>query len=183
MPPLALAQELYGEAHGQAAAGDSVSELAVGAAIRNRFGDSVYFNGFNYWQSMKSTRFRHEFNGLDICGAGCPTPGNDTTEATNAAVIFAGISVPAAEVDNSKCFFSPKSSDWQKISQALQSGTTTFPQGLSTNAASCWSVANRQIVYKESVGNNATCTSCAGAPAFLFLQWRLSSEPAVAGIP
>jgi hypothetical protein len=178
VPPLILARELYGEAHGQIAVGDNVSELAIGSAIRNRFGDNAYFNGFNYWQNMTS----QQFNGLQNCGIGCLSSVSHSAEVTNAALLFAGINTSATDVADARCFFSPSSADWQEVSQALQSRTTVFPSPLSVNVK-CWSAPNRQIVYKTSVPNNATCKSCAGAPAFLFLQYRVSSAPAVIQIP
>lgn len=176
VPPLILARELYGEAHGQIAVGDNVSELAIGNAIRNRFGDHTYFPAFNYWQSMATYG---GFDGLSICKTGCLNGADHSAEVTNAALLFVGVNTPATDVDGSRCFFSPTSPDWQKVSQALQSQTTVFPGPL-TQDSGCWVVPNRQIVYKTSVGQNADGR---GAPAFLFEQWRLSSDPAVTQIP
>jgi hypothetical protein len=178
VPPLILPRELYGEAHGQVAAGDTVSELAVGNAIRNRFGDNNYFPKFNFWQNMTIA----QFNGLSNCGTGCLNGVDHSAEVTNASLLFAGVNTPATDVADARCFFSPTTTDWQKIAQALQSGTTAFPSPLSVKLT-CWDPPNMQLVYKTSIPNNATCKSCAGAPAFLFMQYRVSSAPAVVQIP
>jgi len=47
VPPQVLIQVLYGEAHAQAAIGDSVSEPAIGTSIKNRFGKSQFPGGDN----------------------------------------------------------------------------------------------------------------------------------------
>jgi hypothetical protein len=42
------------------------------------------------------------------------------------------------------------------------------------------SITNEQFIYKTSIGNNANGN---GAPAFIFVQWKKSSDPAVIQIP
>jgi hypothetical protein len=150
--------------------------MAVGSAIRNRFGDATYFPRFNYWQNMATYG---GFDGLGRCGSTCLNGANDSAAVTNAAFLFAGVNTTATDVADAKCFFSPTHSDWTTISQVLQSGKTLFPSPLNQDAG-CWFPPNRQIVYKTSVGQNADGR---GVPAFLFEQYRLSSAPAVIQIP
>ena len=173
-PPDILVRELWGEASGQTVVGDQFSELAIGNTIRQRFGDNQYFKGFNAYEDMAGNS---DFTGLQRCPAGCLSGVQHAIETQNAAFIYGGVNTPATNVDDSKCFLSPTPADWQKISQALNSETTVFPQGLTVNPH-CWNTPNRQIVYKTAVGNNAVYKSSA-TPAFLFEQWRDPSDPAV----
>ena len=169
VPPQALIQVLYGEAHGQAVTGDAVSEPAIGSTIRNRFGDTVYFPGVNTYQDAITPS---QFMGINAAITTGTAP-----ELSNAALIYGGVTTDAMNVGNCKCFFTPDATGWTKIQAALNSGTTTLP---AVNFdPKCFS-SNRQFVYKGSIGNN---TNGSGAPAFIFEQWRKSTDPAVTRIP
>ncbi len=181
--PQVLVRELWGEANGKVAAGDNVSELAIGNAIRQRFIDNQYLRGFNNYQAMTVAPWVNQLNGLGRCQPGCLTGVglHHGTETTNAALIYAGVNTSATQVADSKCFVSPTPGDWNKIQTALQMKTTLFPTPLDI-APTCWSAANRQLVYKTSIGNNASYPS-SPTPACIFEQWRDSSSPAVIQIP
>lgn len=181
VPPDILIRELWGEANTQAATGDQVSELAVGNTIRQRFGDAQYFNGFNSCQDMANNNNRG-FDGLDRCGTGCLSTVAHGTETTNAAYIYGGVNSPATDVADAKCFASPTPDDWNNhILPALQSKTVVYPAPL-IQETGCFPQANRQIVYKSSIGNNVSYRGTQ-VPAFVFVQWRLPSAPAVIQIP
>jgi hypothetical protein len=165
-----LVRELWGEANAQPTKmGDQVSELAIGNAIRQRFGDGLYFSHFHNYQDMNIGVGNQGFDGLDRCPPGCLSQVQHATETLNAAYIFGGVNNAATNVDDAKCFMSPTPPDWQKISAALQSQTTVFPTSLQQDAG-CWDPAHRQVVYKSSIGNNAGYSS--PVPAFVFEQWR-----------
>lgn len=180
-PPDILVRELWGEANAQAAAGDHVSELAVGNTIRQRFGDAQYFKGFNNYQDMANNNNRG-FDGLNRCATGRLGSVAHGTETVNAAYIYGGVSSAATDVADAKCFASPTPNDWNlHILPTLQSGSTIYPAPL-VQETGCFNQANRQIVYKSSVGNNIGYGG-AQVPAFVFVQWRLPSSPAVIQIP
>ena len=169
LPPQVLIQVLYGEAHGQAVTGDSVSEPAIGATIRNRLGDTVYFPGINTYQDAITPS---QFMGINTSITTGTTP-----ELNNAALIYGGVTTTAMDVANCKCFFTPDAAGWSQIQAALNSGTTILP---AVNSDPKCFQSNRQFVYKSSIGNNANGN---GAPAFIFEQWRKSADPAAIRIP
>jgi len=168
VPPQILIQVLYGEANGQAQIGDNVSEPAIGVTIQNRFGDSTYFPGSTNYQN---TITPDQFNGI----AGSVNNGPDP-ELSNAAAVYAGTA--NMYVANARCFFSPDASGWAQIQVALSSGTTTIPSV--NNDPGCYPSSIRQFLYKSSIGYNANRN---GAPAFIFVQPRSASAPAVVQIP
>ena len=174
IPPQSLIQVLYGEAHGQAVTGDAVSELAIGATIRNRFGDSVYFPGINTYQNAITPS---QFMGINTNITTGTTP-----ELNNAALIYGGVTTDAMNVANSKCFFTPDADGWNKIRAALNQPSVTVGTTVTSNPG-CFRIpssSNQQFVYKQSIGNNANGS---GAPAFILVQWKRSSDPAVIQIP
>ncbi len=181
-PPDILIRELWGEANGQVLAGDQVSELAIGNAIRQRLGDKQYFYSFNNYQDMNVGQYNQGYDGLGRCPSGCLSGVQHTTETLNAALIYGGVNTPATDVADAKCFASPTPDDWNyHISPALQSKTTVYPGPLAQETG-CFFRANRQIVYKTSVGTNANYKGSV-VPAFVFVQWRDPSYPAVIQIP
>ncbi len=124
VPPQLLIQVLYGEAHGQAVTGDAVSEPAIGATIRNRFGDAVYFSGVTTYQAAITPG---QFESIASCQAAnnCVETGA-IPELYNAALIFGGVTTDAMNVANAKCFFSPVSAtDWGQIQAALNNAAIT----------------------------------------------------------
>jgi ribosomal protein L39E len=174
--PDILIRELWGEANTQAATGDQVSELAVGSAIRQRFGDKVYFSHFNNYQDMNVGPYNQGFDGLSRCARDVLVRFNTQRRHWNAAYIFGGISTPATDVADSKCFVSPDPHDWTLISTASQSSTTVFPGPLDVRPT-CWGPTHRQLVYKASLDRNVGYNT--PVPAFIFEQWRDPSWPAV----
>jgi hypothetical protein len=167
VPPQILIQMLYGEAHAQAASGDNVSQLAVGVAAQNRFSQAGF--GGSTWQAIINAT---QFQGLATGITNGPSPDLD-----NAAAVFTSSS--GVGVASAACFFSPDASGWTAIRSALQSGTTQVPRV--NYDPGCYS-ANKQLVYKQSVGLNVNGS---GAPAFIFEQYRANpgSDPAVVQIP
>jgi len=172
VPPQVLIQDLYGEAHGQAAAGDGISEPAIGSAIRNRFGKSEFPGGSD--ATYQGVLVSSQFPGIDTSILNGPQP-----ELNVAGTLFNG--TQGDLVAGSPCFFSPKSSDWAAVQAALSSGTTDVPS-LSSVDPKCYSQADpgTQIVYYSAVGSNANGN---GAPAFLFERQKSNdSDPAVVQI-
>jgi hypothetical protein len=174
VPPQILIQVLYGEAHGQAVSGDSVSEPAIGATIRNRLGDTVYYPGVNTYQGAITA---NQFNGINTSITSGTSP-----ELSNAALIYGGVTTAAMNVANAKCFFSPDAAGWSQIRAALSNPNMTVVPTV-TSDPGCFSrpsVRNEQFIYKTSIGNNANGN---GAPAFIFVQRKKFSDPAVIQIP
>ena len=185
VPPQILIQMLYGEAHGQAVTGDTVSEQAIGAAVRNRFGDPVYFSKVNTYQDAITGG---QFVSIQTCQAAGNCVQNGTTpELSNAALLFGGVTTGAMNVANAKCFFSPDADDWSDIQDALGNSKVTVVPTVNDDPG-CFSRQvkgqihreNEQFVYKASIGDNANGS---GAPAFIFVQYKKSSDPAVIQIP
>lgn len=103
-------------------------------------------------------------------------------EVSNAALIYGGVTTDAMNVANSKCFFTPDSSGWGLIQAALKSPQQTIVPAV-VGDPGCFaraSAGNEQFVYKSSIGLNASGN---GAPAFIFVQWKKPSDPAVIEIP
>ena len=169
LPPQQLIQVLYGEAHDQTQIGDNMSQLALGAVIRNRFADPGHFGGVTTYQAAITPG---QFQGIATQITNGPFP-----ELLHAAGIYTGAFDP--DVAGATCFFSPTHNGWVAIQNALNSGTTTVPTVASD--PQCY-LSARQFVVKSSVGNNADGR---GAPAFIFLRQRTnpSTEPAVIQIP
>ena len=180
VPPQLLIQMLYGEAHGQAVSGDTVSELAIGAVVRNQFGDNVYFKGVNTYQDAIVAK---QFDSIKNCQAAnnCVQTGT-IPELNNAALIYAGIPMSAMNVAKAKCFFSPDADGWRNIQAALNNPKTTVVPYAKYDPG-CFSrpfKANEQFVYKTSIGANANGS---GAPAFILVQWKNLTDPAAIQIP
>ncbi len=168
IPPQVLIQVLYGEAHGQAAIGDTVSEPAVGSSIKDRFGHSEFPGGSV--STYQAVIVSSQYNGINTSITTGVEPELDV-----AVSLFNG--TQGDTVAGSPCLFSPTASGWASIQAALNSGTTTVPNV--TNDPQCYG-SNRQLVYKSSIGNNANGN---GAPAFIFeRQKSSSSNPAVVQI-
>jgi hypothetical protein len=174
VPPQILLQMLYGEAHGQAAIGDSVSQLAAGVTARNRFSQPGWFSGVTTYQDAITGS---QFESIRTCLAqnNC-IPNGPTPDIDNAAAVFAGTTTVSAA--NAGCFFSPSHEAWLTIQAQLQSPNAVLTRV--PNDTGCY--GNRmQYVVKQSVGSNADGR---GAPAFIFVQERdPSSSPAVIEIP
>lgn len=181
MPPLDLIQVLYGEASGQARNGDTVSEPAVGSAIKNRFGNSAFPGGSSaQYQNVITSG---QFAGLSV--------GSFITNSSQSQVAQYELPVVSSlftgaqgdTVAGAPCFFSETPSDWTNIKAALQSGTTTYPS-LSGNDPRCFALTTYgpQIVYKASIGTSIGYGG--GVPAFVFQRQRTSaSTPVVVEIP
>ena len=171
VPPQVLIQVLYGEAHGQAASGDSVSEPAIGSSIKDRFGRSEFPGG-------SSSTYQAVIVSSQYVGIATSVTTGVEPELDVAVSLFNG--TQADSVAGSPCFFSPNANDWTAVENAYLSGTTTVPS-LSTDPG-CYKNAapGRQIVIKDSEPDNINGN---GAPAFLFEKQKTSdSDPAVVAI-
>lgn len=145
----------------------------------------MYFPGVNTYQDAITAS---QFDSINRCQAAGTCVQNGTTpELSNAALLFGGVTTAAMNVDNAKCFFSPDGNGWSAIQNALGNSKITIVPTVTGDPA-CFSYyvngqlhkENEQFIYKASVGNNA---SGSGAPAFIFVQWKKSSDPAVIQIP
>lgn len=177
VPPQILIQMLYGEAHGQTTAGDTVSEQAIGAAVRNRFGDSTYFPSSTTYQN---TITPGQFASIRKCQAAGNCVQNGTSpELNNAVLIYGGVPTDAMNVANAKCFFSPDADEWGAIQPLIGNSSVTVVPMVADDPG-CFPTYNRQFVQKTSVPGNTNGT---GAPAFIFVQYKKSTAPAVISIP
>lgn len=112
-----------------------------------------------------------QFDGINTGINNGPDP-----ELGNAAAVYSGTA--NVSVANARCFFSPTARGWTLIQAALSSGATTIPTV--RHDPGCYPLSIRQFVYKGSIWNNANGS---GAPAFIFVQLRNASDPAVIQIP
>jgi hypothetical protein len=155
---------LYGEAHGQAEIGDSVSEPAIGVTIRNRFNDTTYFSGStNYQNTITSGQFKS----IKTCQAdGSCVANGSTPELSVASDLFTGtISV---DIQHAQCFFSPTPNDWIAIQAALPPNppTTTIPTVYQDPG--CYPRNLRQFIYsfdrtERQRNERASLHLCSGA--------------------
>jgi hypothetical protein len=180
VPPQALMQGMYGEAHGQVAqyGFNDPDEHALGIALRNRLGDQNGFPGFN--ATYQAAIVSSQVNGFDPSRTAWTNPdGSPTAELNNAAAVFDGAS--SVSVANAKCFFSPSGQDWVNlIRPALNSGSTVLPVVAYDPGCYGGPRGHEQFVYKASISMNADGS---GAPAFIFAQSRNLTDPAVIQIP
>jgi len=166
-----LIQVLYGEGHGQAAAGDTVSEPAVGSSIKDRFGHSEFPGG-------SASTYQLVIVPSQYAGINTAITTGVEPELDNATSLFNGSQ--SDTVAGSPCFFTPTASEWNAIENAFLSGTTTVPP--LTHDPMCYSntTPGRQIVIKNSEPDNVNGN---GAPAFVFERQKSSdSDPAVVAI-
>ncbi len=171
VPPQVLIQVLYGEAHGQAAAGDTVSEPAVGSSIKDRFGHSEFPGGSA--STYQAVIVSSQYNGINTSITTGVEPELDV-----AVSLFNG--TQGDTVAGSPCFFSPTASDWTAVQNAYLSGTTTVPPLTTDPGCYRTTTPGRQIVIKNSMPDNVNGN---GAPAFLFERQKSSdSDPAVVAI-
>lgn len=117
VPPQALIQMLWGEAKSQP---HDLTDLILGAVVKNRFGDCVWFSCVGTWQDAITPG---QFQNL----ATYLTNGPDW-ELSNAAHIYTADPAFSAVglLNRAGCFFSPTPTDWKNIQTALQSATTTL---------------------------------------------------------
>jgi hypothetical protein len=171
IPPQVLIQVLYGEAHGQAVSGDSVSEPAIGSSMKNRFGNSLFPGGST--ATYQAVIISSQYAGINTSITTGVSP-----ELGVAVNLFDGTQTDT--VAGSPCFFSPDAAGWTAIQAALKSGTTTVPNV--NFDPKCYAKFNpgEQMVYKSSIGLNVNGD---GAPAFIFERQKSSnSDPAVVEI-
>ena len=165
IPPQVLIQVLYGEAHGQAVSGDTVSEPAVAASIKNRLSNS----GFGSPTSWQAAITAQQFNGINTTITTGQEPELDVATAA-----YSGISTDIT--GGSPCFFTPDSSGFAAIQNAYNTGATTVP--IVNSDPKCYG-SNRQFVWKTSIGNNIALP---GIPAFIFERQKVGNA-AVVQIP
>ncbi len=171
IPPQVLIQVLYGEAHGQAVSGDSVSEPAIGSSMKNRFGNSLFPGGST--ATYQAVIISSQYAGINTSITAGVSP-----ELGVAVNLFDGTQTDT--VAGSPCFFSPDAAGWTAIQAALKSGTTTVPNVNSDPKCYANSNPGRQLVYKSSIGANINLP---GVPAFIFERQKSNnSNPAVVEI-
>ena len=169
VPPQLLIQVLYGEAHGQAVTGDTVSELAIGSAIRNRLGDTKFFAGVNSYQDAITPS---QFIGINT-GINHGT----APELNNAALIYGGVTTDAMNVANCKCFFTPDAPGWAKIKTALNSPSTTVVPVVNSDpgASPCHRSTTSSLFTKSP--SAATRTEVELLPSFSFNGKNRPTQP------
>ncbi|MGB6669786.1 MAG: hypothetical protein WBE73_15685, partial [Candidatus Acidiferrum sp.] len=149
VPPQVLIQVLYGEAHGQAASGDTISEPAIGSSIKDRFGRSEFPGGTaSQYQAVITSG---QYDGINTAIMTGVQP-----ELNVAVSLFNGNQ--SDTVSGSPCFFSPTAADYTAIESAFLSGTTTVPQLNKDPGCYALSSPGRQIVIKNSIPNNVNGT-------------------------
>ncbi len=169
VPPQILIKMLVGEAGGQTAAGD-MTQPAIGVAARNRFDDPDFDSPSTYQAAIVPEQFEGLNNPVANALENGPEP-----PLTHASGVFSN--AIGAIVENATCFWSPTTAEWTIVQAALDSGTTTFPENVGD--PDCYLPNERQALVKTSVADNASGGESAGAPAFLFIQQRDSTAPAV----
>ncbi len=169
MTPQILIKMLVGEAGGQSAATD-MTQPSIGVAVRNRFGDDDFGSPSTYQAAIIPS----QFDGLNNPVANAVTDGPEPLLG-HAANVFSNTT--GAIVENATCFWSPTTAEWTIVEDAFSSGTTTFPENLL--GPNCYLESERQILIKTSVADNNSGGKWAGAPAFLFIQKRSPTAPAV----
>ncbi len=167
IPPQLLIQVLYGEGHGQAAAGDSVTEPAIASSITQRLNNPSFGSPSTWQAAIVPGQFTGSIN----------------TSITNGSQPELGIAVQAYNgslqdtTSASPCFFSPDAAGFAAIQSAYNANATTVPQV--NHDPNCYG-SYRQLVWKTSIGNNVSTGS--GAPAFIFERQKIGNS-AVVQIP
>ncbi len=165
VPPQVIVQVLYGEAHGQAAIGDSVSEPAIASSITQRL-NNPRFGSPSTWQQAITPQ---QFNGISTQVTTGQEPELDVAVSAYTGSLQDGTS-------GSPCFFTPTAAGFAAIQATYNSSATSVP---AVSADPLCYGDTRQLVWKTSIGNNANGN---GAPAFIFERNKIGSA-AVVQIP
>lgn len=165
IPPQVLIQVLYGEAHGQAVSGDSVSEPAIAGSIKDRLNNSGFGSPATWQAAITSS----QFNGI--------ATQITTGQQPELTVANAAYNLSAPDITGgSPCFFTPDAAGFAAIQNAYNTSTSTVP---TVNFDPKCYGSNRQFVWKTSIGNNVALP---GVPAFIFERQKVGSA-AVVQIP
>lgn len=163
VPPQVLIQMMEAEAGGT---GNTTLMQGLGDVAFNRMGSSIFRNnppGSNttYQNTIVSGQFATTVTATGI-----------EPELDLSVNVFAGFS---GIFCNSLAFWTPTAGQWQIVQGAISSGTTTFPTGTGapTYDPGVWPTQNQQILNVSTVGMQGS-----GAPNFLFLASRASTQPA-----
>lgn len=189
VPPQVMIWQMTNEAGDYNTSNDptGIVQRSVAWAIRNRFSNpGGGFSGQTTYNGIAAIRVPS----VQEAGTQCPTTPSDPNcpltgvepQLDNALSVF---TAPASGdiVGGGVCYWSPQTTEWTTVQQALASPTTTFPMGLLN--PSCYPAATRQIVWKTSMPLNirGDTNLYQGAPAFLFIRTRDPSAPSVVQIP
>jgi Big-like domain-containing protein len=156
IPPQVLIQMMQAEAGGA----NSTAMMADGDVARNRMGSSLFNPPYSTYQNtIVSGQF----------AIGSATTGIEP-ELDSAVSVFTSA---GGNFCNSLAFWTPTSSQWTTVQNAINSKTTAFPSGTGAPTYSAWPSSQQQILYVSSVG-----TQGSGAPNFLYLAQRSSSQAA-----
>jgi len=157
VPPQVLIQMMEAEAGGT---GNGTLMQALGDVAQNRIHSSLFNPPYsNYQNTVVSGQFALSFTTTGI-----------EPELDSAVGTFVGTS---GRFCNGLAFWTPTSTQWQTVQSAINSGTATFPAGTGAPTFSSWSTQNQQILFANTVGTQSN-----GAPNFLFLAQRSSTQPA-----
>jgi hypothetical protein len=165
VPPQILLQMMLNEARGLSS---TTVRKYLGFAMKNRFGDSQYFSGQNTFAAAINAGATHD--------ASLTT--GDQPYLDDAVTVFWDTSGGGEPTHGCQGFWSPTTSQWQTVQQALNSGTTTLPSGIGIPFNYGGHNELTQVVYLPSVGQSNT----QNAPSFLFVRKRTPGNPAVVQI-
>jgi hypothetical protein len=162
VPPQILIQMTRNEARD---INSSTVRVLLGYAMKNRFGDSQYFGSQTTYQAAIQAGATYD---TSVTTGVQP----DLDSASNVFWPTSGGSDPTSGCQG---FWSPTSSQWQTVQQALNSATTTLPNNIGLPFNYGGHPELTQVVYFPSAGMSNT----QNAPAFLFVRKRTATDPAV----
>jgi hypothetical protein len=138
VPPQVLIQMMYAEANGT---NNTTAMEADGDVVRNRFGSSLFNPPYSTYQNtIVSGQFAYNTS---------ITTGVEP-ELDGAVSVFTSA---GGNFCNSLAFWTPTSSQWTTVQNAINSKTTTFPSGTgSPTYGSIWPSSAQQILYLSAVG-------------------------------
>lgn len=155
VPPQILLQMFSSEA---GSLPSSTVRPLLGWSIRNRFSDQKFFSGQTTYRvaiTQSATVDTNLKNGRQ-------------PELDSAASVFDGYIDPS---DGCQGFWSPTTTQWTTVNQALGSRTPTLPNNIGIPFTYNQHPEKTQIVYFSSVGPN-TRPGYTGAPTFVFVRKR-----------
>jgi hypothetical protein len=162
VPPQILIQMTRNEARD---INSSTVRVLLGYAMKNRFGDNQYFSGQTTYQAAIQAGATYD---TSVTTGVQP----DLDSASN---VFWPTSGGGDPTSGCQGFWSPTSSQWQTVQQALNSATTTLPNNIGLPFNYGGHPELTQVVYFPSAGQSNT----QNAPAFLFVRKRTATDPAV----
>jgi hypothetical protein len=164
VPPQILIQMLVNEARGLPDNG--VRDL-LGVSMKNRFGDSTYFQNQNTYAAAIMAGATYDTSVTD----------GQQPELSAAARVFGSTFDPSSGCQG---FWSPTTAQWTVVNQALLNPSTTLPSGTGIPFNYNGQPQITQIVYFPIVGDNPNIPDF--QPAFLFVRKRNTNQNAVVQI-